>query len=396
MADWHDKLPFNPDEHLQPQVSLEEMQNSILQNYNAAQNYYSARRKRFLDLLASKGIGIENNFKKDIMQIVQNSWYKQLVPAFQATLLAGGGTQYYKENYPTVAADFPLDAQLLDNMFKNPESFYQQRGFVFEDFIYNHVFSKLLQTGQGFVNEHTNNLIALAVGSETSKAGVVSKSSQIRSDHLIALESMRFSSKNGVFQESSYKSGIPLELQGKLTVDLSDALPKSNMPMEAERLAKRLLGRTGMFYGFQAKTYSNLKDARWMNSSVMQGMINSVFNQTDSKGSRHTWENEYAGVYTTYFLSHQLMAIINPVNIGLVTGNNFYWIDDILATRRFYMQVSMSDSFGKHKRSNKNSGFPQIKNSTILFTNYASQTKGFKESIIQDQKTGVIRVSLSK
>lgn len=395
MADWHDKLPFNPDEHLQPQVSLEQMQNSILQNYSVAQNYYSARRKSFLDLLASKGIGIENNFKKDIMQIVQNSWSK-LTQAFQQTISVGQGTQYYQQQFPELAAEFPLDTQLLDNMFRSKETFYQQRGFVFEDFIYNHIFSKLLQTGQNFVNGHTNNLIALAVGSEVSKSGVVKGQRATRSDHLIALESMRFSSKDGIFQESSYKSGIPLELQGKLTLDLNDALPKSNMPMEAERLAKRLLGRTGMFYGFQAKTYSNLKDARWMNSSVMQGMINSVFNQTDSKGSRHTWENEYAGVYTTYFLSHQLMAIINPVNIGLVTGNNFYWMDDILATRRFYMQVSMSDSFGKHKRSNKNSGFPQIKNSTILFTNYASQTKGFKESIIQDQKTGVIRVSLSK
>lgn len=395
MADWHDKLPFNPDEHLQPQVSLEQMQNSILQNYSVAQNYYSARRKSFLDLLASKGISIENNFKKDIMQIVQNSWSK-LTQAFQQTISVGQGTQYYQQQFPELAAEFPLDTQLLDNMFRSKETFYQQRGFVFEDFIYNHIFSKLLQTGQNFVNGHTNNLIALAVGSEVSKSGVVKGQRATRSDHLIALESMRFSSKDGIFQESSYKSGIPLELQGKLTLDLNDALPKSNMPMEAERLAKRLLGRTGMFYGFQAKTYSNLKDARWMNSSVMQGMINSVFNQTDSKGSRHTWENEYAGVYTTYFLSHQLMAIINPVNIGLVTGNNFYWMDDILATRRFYMQVSMSDSFGKHKRSNKNSGFPQIKNSTILFTNYASQTKGFKESIIQDQKTGVIRVSLSK
>ena len=395
MADWHDKLPFNPDEHLQPQVSLEEMQNSILQNYNVAQIYYAARRKSFLDLLASKGISIENNFKKDIMQIVQNSWSK-LTQAFQQTMSAGQGTQYYQQQFPELAAEFPLDTQLLDNMFKSQDTFYQQRGFVFEDFIYNHIFSKLLQTGQSFVNGHTNNLIALAVGSEVSKSGVVKGQRAIRSDHLITLDSMTFSNKNGVFQESSYKSGIPLEMQGRLTVDLNDALPKSNMPMEAERLAKRLLGRTGMFYGFQAKTYSNLKDARWMNSSVMQGMINNVFNQTDSKGSRHTWENEYAGVYTTYFLSHQLMAIINPVNIGLVTGNNFYWMDDILATRRFYMQVSMSDSFGKHKRSNKNSGFPQIKNPTILFTNYASQTKGFKESIIQDQETGVIRVSLSK
>lgn len=395
MADWHNKLPFNPDERLQPQISLEKMQNSILQNYNVAQNYYSARRKSFLGLLASKGIGIENNFKKDIMQIVQNSWSK-LTQAFQQTILAGQGTQYYQQQFPELAAEYPLDTQLLDNMFRSKETFYQQRGFVFEDFIYNHIFSKLLQTGQNFVNGHTNNLIALAIGSEISKSGVVKGQRATRSDHLIALESMRFSNRDGIFQESSYKSGIPLEMQGKLTLDLNDALPKSNTPMEAERLAKRLLGRTGMFYGFQAKTYSNLKDARWMNSGVMQGMINSVFNQTDSKGSRHTWENEYAGVYTTYFLSHQLMAIINPVNIGLVTGNNFYWMDDILATRRFYMQVSMSDFFGKHKRSNKNSGFPQIKNPTILFTNYASQTKRFKESIIQDQKTGVIRVNLSK
>lgn len=393
MADWHDHLPFNPDEHLQPQVSLEEMQNSILQNYNAAQNYYSARRKSFLDLLASKGISIENNFKKDIMQIVQNSWSK-LAQAFQQTISAGQGTQYYQQQFPELAAEFPLDTQLLDNMFRSKETFYQQRGFVFEDFIYNHIFSKLLQTGQNFVNGHTNNLIALAVGSEVSKSGVVKGQKATRSDHLIALESMRFSNRDGIFQENSYKSGIPLELQGKLTLDLNDALPKSNMPMEVERLAKRLLGRTGMFYGFQAKTYSNLKDARWMNSSVMQGMINSVFNQTDSKGSRHTWENEYAGVYTTYFLSHQLMAIINPVNIGLVTGSNFYWIDDLLATRRFYMGVSMSESFGKHKRSNTRTGFPQIKNSTILFTNYASQTKGFKESAAQG-KDGIIRVRLT-
>lgn len=393
MADWHDHLPFNPDEHLQPQVSLEEMQNSILQNYNAAQNYYSARRKSFLDLLASKGISIENNFKKDIMQIVQNSWSK-LAQAFQQTISAGQGTQYYQQQFPELAAEFPLDTQLLDNMFRSKETFYQQRGFVFEDFIYNHIFSKLLQTGQNFVNGHTNNLIALAVGSEVSKSGVVKGQKATRSDHLIALESMRFSNRDGIFQENSYKSGIPLELQGKLTLDLNDALPKSNMPMEVERLAKRLLGRTGMFYGFQAKTYSNLKDARWMNSSVMQGMINSVFNQTDSKGSRHTWENEYAGVYTTYFLSHQLMAIINPVNIGLVTGSNFYWMDDLLATRRFYMGVSMSESFGKHKRSNTRTGFPQIKNSTILFTNYASQTKGFKESAVQG-KDGIIRVRLT-
>ena len=395
MAEWHDKLPFNPEEHLQPQVPLGEMQDTISQNYIASQNYYASRRRKFIELLKLKGISVENGFKNDIKKIIDNTWSnmtKEFTKAMATSNKGSERTQFYLNS--KIAAKFPLDQYLLEKMFESTEMFYQRRGYVFEDFLQKHIFSKILQDGQSFVNGHVNNLVSLAVGKEQSKASIVKDSKSIRTDHLIALESMTFSKKNGVFQESSYKKGIPLELQGRLTVDFSNALPSLNNSREAERIAERLLGRTGAFFGFQAKTYSNLKDARWMNSSVMQGLINSVFNQTDSKGSRHTWENEYAGVYTTYFLSHQLMAIINPVNIGLVTGNNFYWMDEVLATRRFYMKISMADSFGKHKRSNTKSGFPQVDNSTILFTNYASQTKGFKEGITK-YKDGIIRVTLN-
>jgi hypothetical protein len=132
---------------------------------------------------------------------------------------------------------------------------------------------------------------------------------------------MSFASEDGVLKTST---GLPMEMQSTLSLDWENAVPEAEDIMSDHSILEEFLkpGK-GDVFGFSAKSWSNSDGKEFMQSSVMQKMLNATFNQTDSNGKRHSWEPDYTIEYVVYFLSHRIFDIVGPTTVGMVTRKGF-------------------------------------------------------------------------
>ncbi|MDV3428274.1 MAG: hypothetical protein LIR50_14850 [Bacillota bacterium] len=79
------------------------------------------------------------------------------------------------------------------------------------------------------------------------------------------------------------------------------------------------------------KTWTSTNGKHFMQSSVLQKGLNSIFNKTDDFGLRHSWEIDYTSEYVAFFLSHHIFDIVGPVDIAMFTGKGIIWMDDFLS-----------------------------------------------------------------
>ena len=84
---------------------------------------------------------------------------------------------------------------------------------------------------------------------------------------------------------------------------------------------------------------STLTNEKFSQSSVIANKINAGLRASNQSGQRRKWQEPWAEAYANWCLSKSLFNIIGPLDIGLITGQNFYWMDDFLNSARFRMRV---------------------------------------------------------
>ena len=357
-------------EKLKPQDTRQSLVSQMNRDYDAAINYYNQRRQNISMLLQQKLNMTELGFQESINGHIENLWNKEVRNIMNGIYWGGknnGVSAAMRQQQ--VEARFDTSAY-LPYLIKavssdNPTVYITQMGNAFERFLQDKIFSLVLEKGSGFAGAHAEQLVSYFTGAMTSKGNTIEGIKNIRPDLLVSLSSITFDKKDGVQMSST---GLPLELQGELTIDYSGDTPAIAKNGMDEELLREFLTQKGDFFGFSAKTWgkdTNGKEFR--QSSVMKTLLNQVFDQTDSKGKRHGWEYDYVSEYVAYFLAHNnnLYNIIGPTNVAMVTTQGITWMDDFLKTHIFYMRVQMSKKHGRQVLRLDNRAFPHIEDAGI-------------------------------
>ena len=366
-------------EELYPQIQKQNLISESYQNYQIAKNYYRQRRNNFQQLLEKnymQAISIENEinqnierlWNKEVFNIMQNIYWNKSIDNEQKI-------KQVQEKFNTSSPEV-LNKLIYAIHQGNPRTFYSGLGLAFENFLSDNIIKPVLQKHQNIIKNHTNNLLNTFVsGDRQSKSSVVSGVKNIRSDILITYN-IDLKDDFGVLKTST---DLPLELQNTLTIDWSQSVPNAQEIMSTSSLLEQFLDPSlGSFYGFSAKSWKNNSNSKeFMKSSIIQNLLNKVFNQTDSTGKRHSWQPDYTMEYVVYFLSHRIFDIISPTTVSMITRAGITWMDDFLSKHTFYMQVQM-DNYWKKRNGGLGRIYPQIYNSAIYVRNYELM----KDSII--------------
>lgn len=121
-------------------------------------------------------------------------------------------------------------------------------------------------------------------------------------------------------------------------VELTSVIDLHNLSAQAVIKQLETLADQGALdftaFGFQVKTYQgDWTNRHWMGASVAADALESIF----KNGS--TWGSNYAVLYAEWYLSRMIINIVNPVNIGVITGSGLIWMSDFLQHYRFLMTV---------------------------------------------------------
>lgn len=328
MANWTTFPPYN------------KLNSLIKNNYEVASQYYSLKEHQFEILLASNFNINKETFVKKLSSLAK-SYYPNVTKQIY-NILSGKEDTGQKEEKFTVSKQNILDALVNseDNKKKNRVTF--EAGLEFENFLSRNFKLSANQSNQ------LQSFILNNIGKLLNDSALTAGLKQTRTD-------LAFKTKGNVSDQ--------IELTKLLDIQEIDISKQDYMTELFRKI--RLQGINQNVLGFQVKTYSTLKDGRWMNSSVMMNTLNSIFD------NKKTWSSEYAVLYPIYYLSRYIINILNPVNIGIIYGGGFIFSSELLSKYRFYMQVAYQDT-KKIKKSTPQRGGgvevkkPYIANDTIL------------------------------
>lgn len=360
---------------LQPQTPQQQLISQTLIDYNAASTYYRQRRDMFLSLLKNKIQMTENEFVNGIQNSISKLWNQQIASVVNSIYWGNRKSGMSGIDRGKIIQERFENSSYLPYLIKavssdNVSVFLTQMGNAFEKFLDEKIFPTILQAGNNFINQQSEQLISEFTGGKISKSNTVQGIKSIRPDEIIRLSSISFEEKNGVYTSST---GLPVELQGQLTINYEDIAPSLSQNAMNENILRQFLTEKGNFFGFSAKTWGEQINGKpFRQSSVMQKLLNQVFNQTDSSGKRHSWEYDYTQAYIAFFLAHNdnLYNIIGPTNIALVTKQGILWMDSFLKNHMFYMRVQMEKKYGRQFLKNNNRAFPQIQDTNIYIRRF--------------------------
>lgn len=359
---------------LQPQIPQDQLVSKSQINYRIAQSYYRQRRDNFYRFMRQKAVNA-TKFELDLEKSIEEIWNKKIFNVM-SKIYWGGKKNNVSANELEIQVrkSFQLSEKIMDKLAHaikqgNPQTFYAGLGNAFEDWLAEEGIEPIISQMQEFANLHEENLIQTFVsGAKTSTSAVTSGIKNIRSDLIMSTyvdEDFKRDS-SGVLRTP--KGNLPMELQSKMNIDWENLNPDT-LISDRSVLKEFLRPGQGDVFGFSAKSWTNSDGKEFMQSSVLQKMLNATFNQTDSKGKRHSWESAYTMSYVTYFLSHKIFEIIGPTTVALLSRKGITWMDDFLSTHIFYMQVQL-ERYWKNKDGGLGRFYPQITNPGIYVRNY--------------------------
>lgn len=354
-------------ERLPPQISIGSLVGATQSNYSVAASYYAQKRAMFKNFLHANYIE-STNFDTELTELITTGWNKEIMNVlrgiyFNRGLDTAAKEQLVRDKFDTSPyVDYFIEAMKQ----KNPQVFFSKLGFVFEEWLQTHGLQKVIEKGSKFGSAHADQLVStIHTGAMKSVASAVKGNQYIRPDMMIALSGVTFEAGDDqVLRESS--TGIPVEMQGEIIVDYDYIVPSFDDIIENSNYLQRFLD--GNFYGFSAKLWSKSDNKGFMSSSVLRDKLNSVFNQTDSAGRRHYWQIDYTSEYVAYELSKNILHIVGPTDIAMLTGAGVTWMDDFLSAHIFYMRVQV-ENYIQAKEEGRI--LPQITDSEIYLRNYA-------------------------
>ena len=376
------------------------LNDAINQNYSVARAWYSQREIKYKAALVqsiNKGLSeYENNIKQqaqNFMKYVQQN-------AYNVISAGGGATNLIGANFNGISKDDQADyekylSEILKEVNGNSKMIHFSAGRVFEDFMASHALSqeqvkKIYSLIDAGYNEAAN-YVSQAIGKLPQVSAVTKSRSDSRTDVM-----------TGKFNE-----GMQIELTSTLDInEIHSQVPKEQLTEAyiAEAIESLMIKNGESIelgvHGFQLKTYSDLKDNRWMGSSIIAKQLQNIYNTEGQIGVRRkTLSTNYDTLYPVYFLSRQLLNVINPVNIGIIYANGIEWMSSFLERYRFYMDVTFSGSKNPSEATAARGGglemHPKIANSLILMHQIsgASGKLGVSLRTTKTTKTKTIKVA---
>lgn len=365
-------------------MSLSAMyQAQIQQNYNVAIGYYKQRHEFMQQLYEMKtGQAIEN-LTSYINERVEYYWTNVVQEVLKYVNDQGGRKEIKGKELPDL--EFSLEAQSVLKQLATAGGLPTTiLGNEFENFLYESLSLKDLGDAANAVvaeasdtivdNLLNSSLSASHTGSITAKSAVVTGKRAIRPDI-----GLGFSEKN--------LQGMGVELQGLL--DLSEFTNALYEEMKSQKNESLLDFLRQPAFGLSLKIWKNANNAEFSSSSPLQNMLNNQLYTYHALGYRTTWEGQYTIDYVNYQLSKYLINIISPLNVAMVTGAGFIWMDQFLENKMFFMHLQLN-GIKKSSRGPQLEGFPEITDPGIYIRAAAQGINVFNYTIGHSKKTGKI------
>lgn len=354
------------------------------QNYNAAKQYYAQRRKMLNDLF-TKDL---KNYFNDIVDYINKKiteYQEQVVDVVFSKLTLEDKQYFYNgESLEDVSYSVRNIIERIGNRKMGQRNISSFLGLEFESFMERALAADELTAAvsaeaAGIVNSLISGFTK--TGDITSISAIIKGKKDIRPD--LGLGMASYIDDFGVARLKSDNSSVELQV----LFDLSELIPEEKEITSSEILQSYL---TNNAFGFSMKLWKDGNNKEFSQSSVLQKMLNSQLETYDSNGTRLTWETNYTQSYVVYQLSKYLLNIIGPMNIALISGKNFTWMDDFINNKIFYMTVQAENSFEKSKRGAGYEIHPHIPDPSIKIRVLNNAMQTFKTSF--SKKTGKISV----
>lgn len=215
-------------------------------------------------------------------------------------------------------------------------------------------------------------------GSKTSTGWTVTRQKNIRPDIGLNMNTT-YKDSDGVLRLSG--SNLSIELQEEF--DLNEMLPED---ITSNDILKAYLDSDS--YGFSLKIWKNGQNKEFAQSKVLQSYINQKFQE--GRKRRKTWESTFTNEYVVWQISRLLINIIGPMNVGVMTGKEFIWMDDFLARRIFFMDVQLQ-ALRKSSRGSGYEGFPELPSSAIKIRQLTNDVHAFNSAVMEKSGRIVVR-----
>lgn len=359
-------------------------QAQIQQNYNIAIGYYKQRHELMQQLYEKQTMQSINQLTNYITNRADYYWSNVVQEVLNYVRDNGGRAGMRGQQLPDL--NIPISAQnVLKQIATGGSLATVALGNEFEKFLYDSLsLQEFGEAASGVATEYSDTIVdsLLSSGLQASHTGhITAKSATVKGKRSIRPDiGLGFSEDN--------LQGIGVELTGLLDLtEFTNALYEEMRSKDNESLAEFLRQPA---FGLSLKIWKNPNNAEFATSSILQNMLNKQFYTVHpAYGYRTTWEGQYAMDYTNYQLSKYLINIISPLNVAMVTGAGFIWMDEFLQNKLFFMHIQLND-VADSTRGPLAEGFPEITDPGIYIRAVAKGVNVFNYTISRSKKTGRI------
>lgn len=328
--------------HYLPQDPIDKYEPLINRNYNIAISYY--KQKRFLlESSFKQATGQSFNvLKNELNNVILQKW-QSIIQEIKTAIVRNPKVQnhqspgaYMVNQASILNSAHPLTRQILEyinsaNARGRGVNIGSMLGNTFEPFLKQEVEnSKVIQLMQQYVANNSSYLIGQLTGDLTSKSALIgaNKSTKIRPDALISFDASLSLNKT---ENQILTTGMPPR-----AVELQSLLDLSQISLEYNTVYNRQVSKmlvdylNSNTYGFSIKYWNKESGKTFAKSKEVQQELNRVFRYKKPPYGIHSWETKYAEVYSNWEISKNLINIIGPYNVALISGSGFEWMSDFL------------------------------------------------------------------
>lgn len=300
-------------------------------NYQYASQFYQQRKIAFLSYL-DKNIdeAAINKITSDLKEVFSKVWSQGVLKALETG--AKGDTQQGADMLSQINEEYDLNLNyksLLDTYTSKKSAL----GFDYEK-----VIASLLSKYFTSLSEKTSKLIGNNIDellinfSQIEGTAAYSKAAHTKRVPLIRMDvgNVELEQKNKI----SYIKGTNITSELQCMIDIEQYRKNNEMP---EALLPYLIN--GQFAGFSAKHMETLINEKFSQSSIIADQIDKGLAASTQSKHRRRWHTDWAEAYSNWCLSKCLFNIIGPLDIGIISGANFYWMNEFLSSARFKMAI---------------------------------------------------------
>ena len=372
---------------------MDEFQSRISSNYEVAKSYYQQRRDNLRKIFSrdmedatdslikyinNKIDEYEEQVSKKVYSLLdhidKNSW---IVPEEIKKSL---DNEYYETSVENVLK-FLSGGKVT---IKSNQNVAAALGNEFENFLERALMPEALE-GQvsSIITDSLNSMLSgfSGTGSMKSKGWTVNGEKNIRPDIGLNMATA-YKDSDGVLRLPG--SNLAVELQEEFYLD--DMLPKD---ITSNDILKAYLDSNS--YGFSLKVWKSAQGKEFAQSKQLQAYINQKFQE--GRKRRKTWESTFTNEYVVWQISRLLINIIGPMNVGIMTGKEFIWMDDFLTRKIFFMDVQLQ-ALRKSTRGPGYEGFPELPSSSIKIRQLTNDSYAFSSSLRKNMNQKIGRIAV--